>query len=119
MERPGWDRRPNIGSILSGSTERNRRTAALFDASRRAESPWLHSRPVTYTPLSSRGLGRRILSPETRVRIPVAVPLESSAAVRMESSAPSRDTALAMSQESVDVLKRGMECFERRDVEGA
>ncbi len=27
-----------------------------------------------YPPLSSRGLGRRILSPETRVRIPVAVP---------------------------------------------
>ena len=28
-------------------------------------------------PLSSRGLGRRILSPETRVRIPVAVPLSA------------------------------------------
>jgi hypothetical protein len=37
-------------------------------------TPWLHCRTVTYTPLSSRGLGRRILSPETRVRIPVAVP---------------------------------------------
>jgi hypothetical protein len=35
--------------------------------------------PVTYTPLSSRGLGRRILSPETRVRIPVAVPHQSPA----------------------------------------
>jgi hypothetical protein len=35
--------------------------------------------PVTYTPLSSRGLGRRILSPETRVRIPVAVPQQSPA----------------------------------------
>ena len=31
------------------------------------------------SPLSSRGLGRRILSPETGVRIPVAVPHESPA----------------------------------------
>jgi hypothetical protein len=49
--------------------------AATGQATRRgAQDPWLHCRPVTYAPLSSRGLGRRILSPETRVRIPVAVP---------------------------------------------
>jgi ketosteroid isomerase-like protein len=35
----------------------------------------------------------------------------------MESGGLSRDTARAMSQENVEVLKRGMECFERRDPE--
>jgi hypothetical protein len=54
-ERPGWNR--SRRSVLQSSS-----------------GPWLHCRTVTYTPLSSRGLGRRILSPETRVRIPVAVP---------------------------------------------
>jgi hypothetical protein len=58
----------------TGRTERRMERARQ---SRR--SPWLHCRTVTYTPLSSRGLGRRILSPETRVRIPVAVPLRSPA----------------------------------------
>jgi hypothetical protein len=47
--------------------------------SKASKIPWLHCRPVTHTPLSSRGLGRRILSPETRVRIPVAVPRQSLA----------------------------------------
>jgi hypothetical protein len=51
---------------------RNRGRRSVVQSS---SGPWLHCRTVTYTPLSSRGLGRRILSPETRVRIPVAVPL--------------------------------------------
>ena len=45
--------------------------------SRIPDPPNSAGRPIEsprFTPLSSRGLGRRILSPETRVRIPVAVP---------------------------------------------
>ncbi len=51
--------------------------AGLAKLSLRTSLGWLHSRPQKNSPLSSRGLGRRILSPETRVRIPVAVPHES------------------------------------------
>ena len=51
---------------------------------RRIEGPLLSSRADA--PLSSRGLGRRILSPETRVRIPVAVPRESAANGRILSN---------------------------------
>jgi hypothetical protein len=47
---------------------------ALERPRERPEALGYTAEPVTSTPLSSRGLGRRILSPETRVRIPVAVP---------------------------------------------
>jgi hypothetical protein len=67
--------RANICSILDIGPD----GTATRRGHRSTRGPWLHCRSVTHTPLSSRGLGRRILSPETRVRIPVAVPLGSLA----------------------------------------
>ena len=69
-------------------------------------------------PLSSRGLGRRPLTAETRVRIPVAVLLKAllsgAFALRVRTKVRTYDASVLLKVSRLAVDRRDMRCFGRR-----